>query len=450
MGGERRERRTVIMAVAMVAWEDQSGTARELAVTIEDTSRSGACIRITVPIDVEAKLIVEWRDGRFSGVAKYCRADGNEYSVGIRRDPFQDAVPARVSAQVGTAGGQPSASRNVQEARAGPEQIVKALPTRNAPEKAAMLSAVTRRDAAQGDRVDYKTKSKSDLQVSDVTERDMARFAERQTDQSSHRQERSPMLSKWLHLAPKHDRKNVPNGNSNGGRGPDHGGSAQAELQNDVYAIPNLKGPGIPLGDLLPLEDIYRATGILEARSGYNVVKVVEMLDSSHIRDLPNDMRRASVLMALDAAGISVDEILKDAKLRLDALSSYEADQGKRLEECESRKVQENAGIQLEMERVTEHYLERINRNLDEVASIRDPFVAWQKMKQQEVQRISDAVGLCEKRADSERPGAAPSPSQSELRATVASPEPSGLAAKHGPPAASNGRGQGDGRTLDA
>ena len=222
-------------------------------------------------------------------------------------------------------------------------------------------------------------------------------------------------------------------------RVPNGGVHTQAELPNELYDRPNRKGAAIPQGDLLPLEDVYRATGILDARAGYNVLKVVEMLGSSHIRELPDEMRRASVLMALDAAGISVEEILKDARLRLEALASYEADQEKRLKECESRKLQENAAIQLEMERVNENYLERMNHNLDEVALERNPFVNWQTMKLQEVQRISEAVGLCEKRAITKAFGATSSPAEAAV--VVGAAEVHELASKRASPAASNGPG---------
>jgi hypothetical protein len=53
--------------------------------------------------------------------------------------------------------------------------------------------------------------------------------------------------------------------------------------------------------DLLSYEDIYHAAGILSPRSGYGVHKVVEMLNSDRIRELSKDIKRASVLMALDA-----------------------------------------------------------------------------------------------------------------------------------------------------
>jgi hypothetical protein len=438
------------MAVAKVAWTDQKGTARELSVKIEDTSRSGACIRISVPVSVESKVIVYWREGRFSGVAKYCRADGEEYSVGIRRDSPEIAAQARVSTEVTTGGKEPAASENLLAAPAEAKQISEALPTNNVPEETVMSFAVMHRGATHEDRADYETKETSDAGIWHVPERDMAQVVERQPDQPSHRKERSHMLSKWLKPAPKQDLKNIPHGSSNGARGSSSVAPVPAELSHDLYARSGRKAPAAPQGDLLPLEDVYRATGILDARAGYNVIKVVEMLSSSHIRELPDDMRRASVLMALDAAGISVEEILKDARLRLEALATYEADQERRLQESESRKLQENAEIQLEMERVSEHYLERMNRNLDEVAAERNPFSNWQTMKQQEVQRIFDAVGLCEKNVISKTSSATPPPSEAGVVVATAANESSELAAKHGPPAASKGPGHGGSRALDA
>ena len=73
------------------------------------------------------------------------------------------------------------------------------------------------------------------------------------------------------------------------------------------------------------MEDIYRAAGILLPRKGYSINKVVEMLNSEHIRGLSKEMKRVALLMALDAAGVAIDEVLRDAKARRDALDTYEA-----------------------------------------------------------------------------------------------------------------------------
>ena len=152
-----------------------------------------------------------------------------------------------------------------------------------------------------------------------------------------------------------------------------------------------------PQTDLLSYEDIYRAAGILSPRSGYGIHKVVDMLNSDRIRNLSPDIKRASVLMALDAAGTSAEDLLQDATRRQQALSSYEAAQQKQLEEFEARKAQENSRIQAEMERVTAHYAERIQHNHDQVAQEKEALHNWQIQKQYENQRISEVIELCAK-----------------------------------------------------
>jgi hypothetical protein len=157
-------------------------------------------------------------------------------------------------------------------------------------------------------------------------------------------------------------------------------------------------------GDLQSMEDIYRAAGIMNPPMGYSVSKVVEMINSDHMRGLPSDAKRAGVLMALDAASISVGEVLRDAALRQDALRAYEAEQRKSFEECWARKIEANAQIQAEIDRVMAQNLERIKRNLDEVAFERAEFARWQTTKHQEAERISEAVGLCSKPSASDAP----------------------------------------------
>ena len=142
-------------------------------------------------------------------------------------------------------------------------------------------------------------------------------------------------------------------------------------------------------------EEVYRSAGIKSPRLGYSIGKVIEMLHSEHIRSLPTETKRASLLMALEAAGVQVDEVLQDATLRQRAINSYEAIQRKHLEEYEARKAQDNCTIQAEMERVAAEYAARISCNLDDVAREKDSFRKWPVRKQHEAQSIADAVALC-------------------------------------------------------
>jgi len=167
-------------------------------------------------------------------------------------------------------------------------------------------------------------------------------------------------------------------------------------------------------GELLSYEDIYHAAGLMNPRSGYGIHKVFDMLNSDRIRDLAVDVKRASVLMALDAAGTSIGDLLQDATRRHQALQSYEEGRQKQLEEFERRKAQENSQIEAEMERMRAHYAERIQHNLDEVKDEKEALRNWQAAMQTETQRINEVIELCGKQpaasaaAAGAGPGAAP------------------------------------------
>lgn len=108
--------------------------------------------------------------------------------------------------------------------------------------------------------------------------------------------------------------------------------------------------------------------------------------------------------MALDAAGISADEMLTDATRRQNSLNSYETGQSKQLEDCEARKAQENARIEEEMEKIRAHYTQCGQANLDLVAKEKEALRNWQMAMQHESQRIADVIELCGKQTAT-RPG---------------------------------------------
>ena len=142
----------------------------------------------------------------------------------------------------------------------------------------------------------------------------------------------------------------------------------------------------------------------MSSRLGYDIDTVSAMLESDHMRGMTNEVKRASVLMALEAAGIPVNELLQGGAKRLDALNAYEAGERKRFEEYEARKSQESAQIQLEIERMTAHCMDRIKHNLGEVTLAKDAFLNWQTTKLKEAQRISDAVAIFTKPPAVEQP----------------------------------------------
>ncbi len=139
-------------------------------------------------------------------------------------------------------------------------------------------------------------------------------------------------------------------------------------------------------------EDIYNAAEIHPPAHGFTIMKVGEMLRSEHIRNLPKDVKRSSVLVALEAAGAPLQDVIEDAVKRDKALDTFERVQEKALSELESHKSQENQQIQAEMDRVVADYRSRMQANTDAIAKERERFYAWRLKKQEEEQKISDAV----------------------------------------------------------
>jgi PilZ domain-containing protein len=86
---KRAELRVAIMARIEALWQDEAGTQHISPGKLEDLSDGGLCIRVNDAISVGSKLIVQWHRGKFSGTVVQCRHHGQEYVLGIKRDPPQ-------------------------------------------------------------------------------------------------------------------------------------------------------------------------------------------------------------------------------------------------------------------------------------------------------------------------------------------------------------------------
>jgi Asp-tRNA(Asn)/Glu-tRNA(Gln) amidotransferase A subunit family amidase len=147
-----------------------------------------------------------------------------------------------------------------------------------------------------------------------------------------------------------------------------------------------------PVTNATALDDIYRSAQIVAAPHGYTVLKVAEMLLSEHIRTLPPEVRRKSILVALDAAGVTVVEIVEDAVRRDRALDTYERVLEKSLDDLRSQKAAENAQLEDEIARRQAELRARIDGNNQEVAQEAGSLLAWQERKRGEEHRIAEAV----------------------------------------------------------
>jgi len=163
-----------------------------------------------------------------------------------------------------------------------------------------------------------------------------------------------------------------------------------AEIASSIAAEPKFTSP---ISDPTSFDEIYKAAEIPTPPQGYSILKISQMLESEHIRNLPSDVKRSSVLVGLDAAGVDIKEIIQDAIRRDRALDTYERVQRRAAEELEARKNKENSDIQAQIDQYITGQRAKIQSNNEEVAREKERFTGWRMKKQQEEKKIADAVG---------------------------------------------------------
>ena len=87
------------------------------------------------------------------------------------------------------------------------------------------------------------------------------------------------------------------------------------------------------------------------------------MLQSEHLQSLPADVKQKSILVALDAAGVKVADIVEDAVRRDRALDTYERVLQKNLDELRAQKAAENAQLEAEIDQRVAELRARIDEN---------------------------------------------------------------------------------------
>ena len=163
-----------------------------------------------------------------------------------------------------------------------------------------------------------------------------------------------------------------------------------AEIAAGMAAEPQFTKP---VSEPTSFEQIYRAAEIPEAPHGYSILRVAQMMESEHIRSLPSDVKRSSVLVGLEAAEVNIKDVIQDAIYRDRALDGYERVQQRALEELESAKSKENADLQAEIDRYVTEQRAKIQANNEVIAREKERVTGWRLKKQQEEKKIAETVG---------------------------------------------------------
>jgi len=158
-----------------------------------------------------------------------------------------------------------------------------------------------------------------------------------------------------------------------------HAPPRAADLVENAEGEADLSGP---VTAPVSFDDVYAAAQIQAPVHGYSVLKVAEMLQSEHLQALPADVKKKSIMVALDAAGVKVADIVEDAVRRDRALDTYERVLQKNLEQLRGEKEREIRQLEETIAR-TRAELDREQKELDK----------WCARKRLEENRIAEAVG---------------------------------------------------------
>jgi hypothetical protein len=165
-----------------------------------------------------------------------------------------------------------------------------------------------------------------------------------------------------------------------------------AEIARGVSPVGPPPAFTAPVSNPTSFAEIYTAAEIHPPPHGFTIEKVGDMLRSEHIRNLPRDVKRSSVLVALEAVGAPIQDVIQDAMKRDQALDTFESVQERSLNQLEAQKTKENQELQAELDRLLQERKSRIQANNDEVAKEKERFFAWRLKKQEEEQKIADSV----------------------------------------------------------
>jgi hypothetical protein len=149
-------------------------------------------------------------------------------------------------------------------------------------------------------------------------------------------------------------------------------------------ALPRIQTQSLP--------EVYEQAGVSTPAHGFSILKIADMLNSAHVRDLALDAKRAAVMMALEASSIQLTEVLEDAARRERALNDYEALQQQTFQNYRAGKQQQNEEIQAEIRRLTEQLQSKMLGNEKELASEKARLDEWRTKKREEERRIRAAL----------------------------------------------------------
>jgi len=138
--------------------------------------------------------------------------------------------------------------------------------------------------------------------------------------------------------------------------------------------------------------EVYDEARVPEPFRGYGIDKLVNILESKRLAALPQDVRIAAVIASLDAAGVTLPQVLKDAAIRDRALEDFVSAKEREVSAIQHRNEAHIAALKEELEA----YVESRQREIESLQNVADgsgtAFGQLQLRKRQEQERLREIL----------------------------------------------------------
>jgi hypothetical protein len=183
------------------------------------------------------------------------------------------------------------------------------------------------------------------------------------------------------------DERVLAKGSRPGPRGAPGAPAGNADSGPSASAESDLELPDFP--------SVYRAAGIDEPPHGFTAFKVLEMLQSPGIAELPPQAKASALagFLQMNPGGpVAIGEIIQDAVRRDEALDRFEQFLRSKLAERHDAAERANAALQAEIDALTERHRATMAANERAVAELTARLTEWSAGKRAEERRLQSAV----------------------------------------------------------
>ncbi len=200
------------------------------------------------------------------------------------------------------------------------------------------------------------------------------------------------------------------------------GAATAAERSGGAATVAERSGPEVssagPEDDELELPDfpaVYLAAGIGEPPHGFTAFKILEMLQSPGLAELPPQAKASALagFLKMNPGGpVAIGEVIQDAVRRDQALDRFEQFLQTKVAERLAAAERANAQLQAEIDSLAERHRATMAANLRAVSGLSARLSEWSAGKRAEERRLQSAVApfvdgnpISTESADGAKPG---------------------------------------------